>query len=116
MDQERELFKVEHAKLEDDVSSVSNSLSKLGDEILVIRQDTTTLSRTLCEDLAELKNILSIMRETKIFASQRRKARQRSQNSDLASASSNEDKMLDSDTCGTDKYKVITPDMVQKTE
>jgi predicted nucleic acid-binding Zn-ribbon protein len=35
------LFKAEHAKLEDEVSSVTNSLSKLGDEILAIRQDMT---------------------------------------------------------------------------
>jgi hypothetical protein len=56
--QERELFKAEHAKLEDEVSSVTNSLSNLGDEILATRQDMTKLSSTLREELAEFKNIL----------------------------------------------------------
>jgi cytochrome c556 len=41
IDQDRELFKAEHAKLEDEVISVTNSLSKFGDEILAIRQDMT---------------------------------------------------------------------------
>jgi septal ring factor EnvC (AmiA/AmiB activator) len=55
IDQDRELFKAEHAKLEDEVSSVTNSLSKLSDEILTIRQDITKLSSTLREELAEFK-------------------------------------------------------------
>jgi hypothetical protein len=62
IDQEIELFKAEHAKLEDEVSSVTNSLSKLGDDILAILQDMIKLSRTLREELAEFKNILLNMR------------------------------------------------------
>jgi septal ring factor EnvC (AmiA/AmiB activator) len=53
IDQERDLFKAEHAKLEDEVSSATKSLSKLGDEILAIRQDMTKLSSTLREELVE---------------------------------------------------------------
>jgi predicted nucleic acid-binding Zn-ribbon protein len=64
IDQERKLFKAEHAKLEDEVSSVTNSLSTLGDEIIAIRQDMTKLISTLREELAEFKNILLSMSET----------------------------------------------------
>jgi septal ring factor EnvC (AmiA/AmiB activator) len=55
IDQERKLFKAEHAKMEDDVSSVTNSLSKLGDKILEIWQDMIKLSSTLREEQEELK-------------------------------------------------------------
>jgi hypothetical protein len=98
IDQERELFKAEHSKLEHEVSSVTSSLSKWGDEILAIRQDMARLSSTLLEELAELKHILLSMSETKIAPSPRRKAHRRNQNSDSTSMSSNDEKMLDSDT------------------
>jgi hypothetical protein len=42
IDRERELFKAEHAKLEDEVSSVTNSLSKLGDEIIAMERHDKT--------------------------------------------------------------------------
>jgi septal ring factor EnvC (AmiA/AmiB activator) len=74
IDQERELFKAEHAKLEDEVSSVTNSLSKSGDEIIAIRQDMKKLGSTLREELAEFKNIWLSMSETKNTPSPRRKA------------------------------------------
>jgi chromosome segregation ATPase len=115
IDQERELFKAENAKLEDEVSSVTNSLSKLGDEILAIRQDMTKLSSTLREELAEFKNIFLSMSEKKNAPSPRRKAHRRSQNSDSASASSNDETMLDTDTSSTDKHKVTPYDRVPKT-
>jgi uncharacterized membrane-anchored protein YhcB (DUF1043 family) len=105
IDQERELFKAEYAKLEDEVSLSTNSLSKLGDEILEIRKDMTKLSSTLLEELAEFKNILLSMSETKNAPSPRRKTHRRSQKSDSASASSNDEKILDSDTSGADKNK-----------
>jgi hypothetical protein len=116
IDQERELFKAEHAKLEDEVSSMTNSLSKLGDEIIAIRKDMTKLSSTLREELAEFKNILWSMSETKNSPSPRRKAHWRSQNSDSASASSNDKKMLNSYTSSTDNNKFTPYDRVKKTE
>jgi chromosome segregation ATPase len=116
IDQERELFKAEHTKLEDELSSVTNSLSKLSDKILAIQQDMTKLSSTLREELAEFKNNLLSMSETKSAPSPRRKAHRRNQNSDLAATSSNDEKMLDSDTASTDKNKVTPPDRVKKTE
>jgi hypothetical protein len=116
LDQKRELFKAEHIKLEDQVGSVTNSLSKMGDEILEIRQDMTKLSSTLREELTEFKNILLSMSKTKNAPSPRRKAHRRSQNSDSCSTSSNDKKMLDSDTVSTDKNKVKPSDRVTKTE
>jgi hypothetical protein len=95
---------------------VTNSLSKLGDEILEIRQDITKLSSTLREELEEFKNIMLSMSETKNASSPRNKAHQQSQNSDSVSASSIDEKMLDSDTSGTDKYKVINSDRVKRTD
>jgi hypothetical protein len=56
------------------------------------------------------------MSETKNAPSPRRKAHRRSQNSDSASTSSNDEKMLDSDNASTDKNKVTPYDRVQKTE
>jgi hypothetical protein len=116
IDQERELFKAEHAKLEHEFSSVTYSLSKLGDNILAIWQDMTKLSSTLREELAEFKNILLSMSETKNAPSPRRKVHRRSQKSDSASTSSNDEKMLDSDTASNDKDKVTPSNRFQKTE
>jgi hypothetical protein len=110
------LFKAEHAKLEDEVSSVTNSLSKLSDEILAIRQDMTKLSSALREELAEFKNILPSMSETKSAPLPRRKAYRRNKNSDSAATSSNDEKMLGSDTASIDKSKVNPSDRVKKTE
>jgi hypothetical protein len=95
---------------------VTNSLSKLGDEIIAIRQDMKKFSSTLREELVEFKNILLNMSETKNAPSPRHKAHRRSQNRVLASTSSNDEKMLDSDTSSTDKKKVTPSDRVQKKE
>jgi hypothetical protein len=116
IDQERELFKAEHAKLEDEVSSVTNSLSKLSDEILAIRQDMTKISSTLRAELEEFKNILLSMSETKSAPSPRRKAYRWNKNSDSSPTSSNDEKMLDSDTASIDKNTVTPSVGVQKTE
>jgi predicted nucleic acid-binding Zn-ribbon protein len=116
IDQDRELFKAEHAKLEDEVSSVTNALSKLGDTIIAIRQDMKKLSSTLREEIAEFKNIMLSMIETQNAPSPRRNAHRRIQNRDSASTSSNGEKMLDSDTASTDKNKVTPFNRVQKKE
>jgi hypothetical protein len=83
MDQDRELFKAKHVKLEDEGSSVTSSLSKLGDDIVAIRRDMAKLSSTLREGLAEFKYILLSMSETKNAPSQILKAHRRSQNRDF---------------------------------
>jgi hypothetical protein len=75
----------------------------------------TKLSSTLLEELAEFKNILLSMSETKNAPYPRRKAQRRSQNSDSASTSLNDEKMLDSDTASTDKNRVTPSDRVKKT-
>jgi seryl-tRNA synthetase len=84
INQEGELFKAEYTKLEDEVSSVTNSLSKMCDEIIAIRQDMTELSSTLREELVEFKQILLSMSETNNAPSPRRKDHRRSQHSDSA--------------------------------
>jgi hypothetical protein len=95
---------------------VTNSLSKLSDDILAMRQNMTKLSSTSREELADFKNILLSLSETKNNPSPRHKAHRRNQNSDSAATSSNDVKMLDSDTARTDKNKVTTSNRVQKTE
>jgi hypothetical protein len=95
---------------------VTNSLSKLGEDILVIRQEMRKLSSTLLEELVEFKNIMLSMSETKNAPSPRRKAHPRSQNSDSVSMSSTLNKMLDSDTASTDKNKATPSDRAKKTE
>jgi hypothetical protein len=106
----------EHLVLEDEVSSVANSLSKLGDEIIVIRQNMTKLSSTLREEPAEVKHILSSMHTNKTFTSPIRKEHRQVHNSDSASASSNDEKMMFGNTSATAKDNDITPDMLKKTE
>jgi hypothetical protein len=44
--------------MEDEISTVTNSLSKLGDQMIEMRQDTTALSGSLRTELAEMKQIL----------------------------------------------------------
>jgi hypothetical protein len=114
IDQERELFKAEHAKLEDEVSSLTNSLSKLSDEILVISQDMIKLSSTLQEELAVFKKILLSMSETKSAPLPRRKAFRRNKNSDSTATSSNDEKMIDSDTASIGKNTVTPSNRVKK--
>jgi hypothetical protein len=44
IDKERELYKIEQTKMEDEISTVTNYLSKLGDQMVQMRQDMTALS------------------------------------------------------------------------
>jgi septal ring factor EnvC (AmiA/AmiB activator) len=53
IDKELELYKIEHMKMEDEISTVTNSLSKLGDQMIEMRQDMTALSGSLRTELAE---------------------------------------------------------------
>jgi chromosome segregation ATPase len=52
IDKERELFKIEQTKIEDEISTVTNFLSKLGDQMIQIRQETTALSGSMRSELA----------------------------------------------------------------
>jgi hypothetical protein len=52
IDKERELYKIEQTKMEDEISTVTNSLSKLGDQMIEMRQDMTDLSGSLRTELA----------------------------------------------------------------
>jgi hypothetical protein len=55
---ERELYKIEQTKMEDEISTVTNSLYKLGDKMIEMREDVTALSGSLRTELAEMKQIL----------------------------------------------------------
>jgi hypothetical protein len=55
IDKERELYKIEQTKMEDEISTVTNSISKLGYQMILMRQDTTAISDSLRTELAEMK-------------------------------------------------------------
>jgi hypothetical protein len=90
IDKERELYKIEQTKTEDEISTVTNSLSKLGDKMIQIRQDMTALSGNMRAELSEMKNILLGM--NKKTSSPRRKTHRRTEESEAASSSSNDEK------------------------
>jgi hypothetical protein len=75
IDKERELYKIEQTEMEDEISTVTNSLSKLGYQMIEMRQDMTALSGSLRTDLAEMKQILLGM--SKKTPSPRRKTHRR---------------------------------------
>jgi hypothetical protein len=58
IDKERELYKIEQTKMEDEISTVTNSLSKLGYQMIEMKQDMTALSGSLRTELTEMKQIL----------------------------------------------------------
>jgi hypothetical protein len=74
--------------MEDEISTVTNSLSKLGDQIIQMRQDMTAHSGNMRAELAEMKNILLGM--NKKTASPRRKTHRQKKESELTSSSSND--------------------------
>jgi hypothetical protein len=88
IDKERELYKIEQTKMEDEIGTVTNSISKLGDQMIQMRQDMTALSGNMRAELAEMKNILLGM--NKKTASPRRKTHRRTKESDAASSTSND--------------------------
>jgi hypothetical protein len=78
--------------MEDEISTVTNSLSKLGDQMIQMRQYMTALSGNMRGELAEMKNILLGM--NKKTASPRRKTHRRTKESEAASSSSNDEKKV----------------------
>jgi hypothetical protein len=74
IDKEREIYKIEQTKMEDEISTVTNSLSKLGDQMIQMRQYMTAIIGNMRAELAEMKNILLGM--NKKTASPRRKTHQ----------------------------------------
>jgi hypothetical protein len=77
--------------MEDEISTVTKSLSKLGDQMIEMRQDMTALSGSVRTELAEMKQILLGM--TKKTPSPRRKKHRREKESEAASLSSNDEIM-----------------------
>jgi hypothetical protein len=91
-DKERELYKIEQTKMEDEISTVTNSLSKLGEQMIQTRQDMTACIGNMRVELAEMNNILLGMNNKKT-ASPRRKTHRRTKESEAASSSSNDEKI-----------------------
>jgi hypothetical protein len=58
IDKDRDLYKIEQTKIKDETSSVTNSLSKLGDKMIQMRQDMMALSGNMRAKLAEMRSIL----------------------------------------------------------
>jgi hypothetical protein len=102
IDKERELYKIEQTKMEDEISTVKNSLSKLGDQMIEMRQDMTALSGSLRTELAEMKQILLGM-SSKNTPSPRRKIHRRAKESEAASSSSNDEIMAAASTSPTEQ-------------
>jgi hypothetical protein len=76
--------------MEDEISTVTNSLFKLGDQMIQMRQDMTTLSGNMRVELSEMKNILLGM--NKKTSPPKRKTHRRTKESKAASSSSNDEK------------------------
>jgi chromosome segregation ATPase len=58
IDRERAAFKIEQSKLEEEVSTVTCSLTKLMEDILGIHHDMTQMSTSLRSKIAKIKNLL----------------------------------------------------------
>jgi chromosome segregation ATPase len=92
IDKERELYKIEETKKEDEISTVTNSLSKLGDQMIEMQQDMTALSGSLRTELAEMKQIILGMISKKT-PSPRWKTHWRAKESEAVLSSSNDENM-----------------------
>jgi hypothetical protein len=103
IDKERELYKIEQTKMEDEIITVTNSLSKLGYQMIEIRQDMTALSGSLRTELAEMKHIF-LGTSSKKTPSPRRKTQRRAKEGEAASSSSNDEIMAAASTSPTDQY------------
>jgi hypothetical protein len=84
--------------MEDEISTVTNSLSKLGDQMIQMRQDMTALSGNMRAELSEIKNTLLGM--NKKTSSPRRKTHRRTKERESASSSSNDEKKATATAAG----------------
>jgi hypothetical protein len=100
--------------MEDEISTVTNSLSKLGDQIIQMRQDMTIFSGNMRAELAEMKNILLGMNNKKT-ASPRQKNHWRTKESEATSSSSNDGKMATAEGASPPEYD-LTWDIMCESE
>jgi hypothetical protein len=91
IDKERELYKIGQTKMEDDIKTMTNSMSKLRDQMIQMHQDMA-FSGNMRAEIAEMKNIILVMNNKKT-ASSRRKPHQRTKESEATSSSFNHEKM-----------------------
>jgi hypothetical protein len=88
--------------MEDEISTVTNSLYKLGDKRIEMRQDMTALSGSLRTELTEMKQILLGMISKKT-PSPRRKTHRQAKESKAASSSYNDEIMAATSTYPTEQ-------------
>jgi predicted nucleic acid-binding Zn-ribbon protein len=65
IDRDRAAFKIEQSKLEEEVSTVTCSLTKLTEDILGTHRDITQMSTSLRSEIAEIKNLILNMSANK---------------------------------------------------
>jgi hypothetical protein len=85
IDRERAAFTIEQSKLEEEVSTVTCSLTKIIEDILSIRRDMTQMSTILHSEIAEKKNLLLNMP-----ANKRGRKKMKHKDTEVASTSSGE--------------------------
>jgi peptidoglycan hydrolase CwlO-like protein len=62
---EREAFKVDQARLKEEVSTMTRSLKKMAEDIKAVRQDMTNMSARFRSDIADLKQLILNMSANK---------------------------------------------------
>jgi hypothetical protein len=99
IDKERELYKIEQTKMENEINTVTDSLSKLWNQMIQMRQDMTAFSGNIRAKLAEIKNIPLGMKNNET-ASPRRKTQRGTKESEAASSSSSSNDEKNATTAG----------------
>jgi hypothetical protein len=66
IDREREAFKIEQSRLEEEISTVTCPLKNLTEDIIGICRDMTQMSTSLRSEIAEIKNLILNMSANKI--------------------------------------------------
>jgi hypothetical protein len=72
IDRERAAFKIEPSKLEEEISTMTFSLTNITAEILGIRRDMTQMSTSHRSEIAEIKNLILNMSANKRGRQQRK--------------------------------------------
>jgi uncharacterized membrane-anchored protein YhcB (DUF1043 family) len=72
IDCQRAAFKMEQSKIEEEVSTVKFSLTKLTEDILSIQRDMTQMSTSLRSEMAEIENLILNMSANKRGRKQRK--------------------------------------------
>jgi hypothetical protein len=100
IDLEREAFKVDQARLKEEVSTMTSSLENMAGDIIAVRQDMTNMSARSRSDIADLKGLILNMSSNKRGLKQSKAS--------TGSSSSSTEKRVDK---SMDTYEDIAHDM-----